>query len=215
MELSNARSTISEQEQERIPPGWDYNPAAWRERLPIILLAFVGGAIATYLALYQYGLLSEVWEPVFGPSPDPEKNSSEFILSTDLSYPFTGLHPALRVSDAALGAFAYYLDVVTGAIGGRARWRTLPWMVILFAILVGPLGLVSVLLTVAQPVLFGQWCALCLATAVISALMVGPAMDEALASLQFMRRVYDTPEAPFWQTFWGRSRWNTLPAGAR
>jgi type IV secretory pathway VirB3-like protein len=58
------------------------------------------------------------------------------------------------------------------------------------------------MLVVFQPVLFSAWCTLCLASAVISILMIGPAMDEMLASLQFMKRVRDTGHS-VWKAFWG------------
>ena len=48
-----------------IPPGWDYNPATWPQRLPIIALAMIGFLIATYLALYQWRIVSWVWDPFF------------------------------------------------------------------------------------------------------------------------------------------------------
>lgn len=178
-------------DRENVPPGWDYNPGDWSQRIPIILLALLGCGIATYLALWQYKLVSNVWEPFFG-------DGTELILDTELSWvlPF-------GISDAALGAFAYFLDALTGAIGGRNRWRTMPWIVIVFAILVGPLGLVSIGLTIAQPVLYGQWCTLCLVSAVISVLMIGPAMDEALASLQYVKRVRDQTDRSTWRVFWG------------
>jgi len=31
-----------------VPPGWTYNPASWRERLPIIGVALLGFGIASY-----------------------------------------------------------------------------------------------------------------------------------------------------------------------
>lgn len=176
-------------DQRDIPPGWKHNPATWPQRLPIVALAIAGFAIATWLALWQYDVVGTVWEPFFG-------DGSRIILDSKLSH-------VLPVSDAALGAFAYLLDAVAGVIGGTRRWRTMPWIVVLFAILVGPLGAISIGLVIAQPVLYDAWCTLCLATAVISMLMVGPAMDEALASLQHLRRVHDTPGRSFWRAFWG------------
>jgi uncharacterized membrane protein len=156
------------------PPGWSYDPSAWGQRLPIIALALVGFGIATYLALYQWGVFSTVWEPFFG-------RGSERVLHSSVSR-------ALPIPDAALGALGYLLDAVSGAIGGRGRWRTLPWVVIVFGIAVGPLGAVSILLVILQPVLVHGWCTLCLASAVISVIMIGPAMDELLASLQHERQ---------------------------
>ena len=183
---------------DHIPPAWDYNPATWPQRLPIIFLALVGFAIATYLALFQYDVVTTVWEPFFG-------EGSRTILKSNLSYPFkhAGIPMPFPITDAALGAFGYLLDAVTGAIGRTKRWRTMPWIVILFAILVGPLGAISIGLVIAQPVIYDSWCTLCLMTAVISMLMVGPAMDEALASLQYMRRAIDDPDISAWRAFWG------------
>ena len=173
---------------QNIPPGWDYNPAAWGQRLPVIGLAILGFLIAGYLALYQWRIVSWVWDPFF-----PE--GSLKILNSRISH-------ILPIPDAALGAIGYLVDAITGAIGGRARWRTMPWVVILFGIAVGPLGVVSVLLVVLQPMLFDAWCTLCLASAVISLVMIGPAMDEFLASLQHLKRISDEG-VPFWRAFWG------------
>jgi hypothetical protein len=156
------------------PPGWDYNPSAWSERIPIVAAAFAGTIIAAYLALYQYRVVGDVWEPFFG-------SGSRRILDSPISH-------LLPVSDAALGAIGFLLDAASGAVGGPARWRTMPWLVLLFGLLVGPLGAVSVALVVAQPVAYGAWCTLCLATAVLSVVMIGPAMDEVLATLQHVRR---------------------------
>lgn len=171
------------------PPGWDGNPSTLAQRLPIIILAMIGFLIAGYLTLYQVGALDTVWEPFFG-------EGSRTILTSRISY-------ILPIPDAALGAIGYLLDAVTGAIGGRDRWRTMPWMVILFGVAVGPLGVVSIMLVVFQPVLFDAWCTLCLASALVSLAMIGPAMDEVLASLQYMVREARRGERSAWRTFWG------------
>lgn len=171
-----------------VPPGWSYNPSAWAQRLPIVGLALAGTAIAVYLTLYQVRVLPGVWEPFFG-------DGSRVILNSKVSR-------LLPVPDAALGAFGYLVDAVTGIIGGRGRWRTMPWIVIVFGLAVGPLGAVSILLVILQPVLLGAWCTLCLASAVISVLMIGPAMDEFLASLQHMRRERVCGRS-LWRSFWG------------
>lgn len=177
-------------QRDAVPPGWRINPAAWGQRLPIVGLALVGAAIATYLALYQYGVVATVWEPFFG-------DGSETVLDSSLSF-------VLPVSDATLGAISYLLDAVTGVIGGRERWRTMPWIVILFGIAVGPLGAVSILLVIAQPVLYDAFCTLCLASALVSLAMIGPAMDEVLASLQHIQRVRRRGGSG-WQAFLGRA----------
>jgi uncharacterized membrane protein len=171
------------------PRGWNYNPSSWGQRTPIIVLALAGTAVAGYLTLYQVGLIATVWEPFFGAG-------SERILTSWVSQL---LHP---IPDAGLGAVSYLVDAVAGAIGGRRRWQTMPWMVILFGLAVGPLGVVSVVLVILQPVLFDSWCTLCLASGAISVLMVGPAMDEALASLQYLKHEKRRGRS-VWRAFWG------------
>lgn len=172
-----------------VPPGWDYNPASWSERIPIVLLALLGFVLAGYLALYQYRVIGSVWEPFFG-------RGSEIILNSPTSR-------MLPVSDGALGAFGYLLDAATGLIGGPQRWRTMPWIVVLLGIFVGPLGAVSVVLVILQPVAYPAWCTICMATAVVSVVMIGPAMDEVLASLQHLKRERDAGRS-VWRAFWGR-----------
>ncbi len=175
---------------ELIPPGWSYNPASWAQRLPIVGLALLGFAIAGYLSLYQMGVFATVWEPFFGAG-------SRKILNS-------GVSRILPVPDAVLGALSYLADAVAGIIGGRARWRTMPWIVVLFGLAVGPLGAVSILLVVLQPVMFSAWCTLCLSSALVSVLMIGPAMDEVLASLQYLKRERDSGRS-LWRAFWGLS----------
>jgi uncharacterized membrane protein len=171
-----------------VPPGWRHNPSAFSQRVPVVALAVVGFAIAAYLAAFQLELLGAVWDPFFG-------DGSRVILTSSVSH-------ILPIPDAALGALGYLADAVTGILGGRDRWRRLPWLVILFGLAVGPLGAASVLLVILQPVMFDAWCTLCLVTALISALMVGPAMDEVLASLQVLRRERQLGRSA-WRTFWG------------
>lgn len=175
--------------ESEIPPGWSYNPSTWPQRLPILGVALIGFAIATYLALYQYRAIPDVWEPFFG-------EGSRKILNSEISH-------FLPIPDAALGAFGYLLDFVAGLIGGSRRWKTMPWIVVVFGIAVGPLGFVSIMLVVFQPVLLDAWCTLCLASAVASVLMIGPAMDEFLLSLQYMRRECLRGERSLWRVFWG------------
>ncbi len=171
-----------------VPPGWSYNPSSWGQRLPIVGLALVGFGIATYLALYQWRVFGSVWEPFFG-------EGSRVILNSSVSR-------VLPLPDAALGAFGYLLDAATGVVGGRARWRTMPWIVIIFGLAVGPLGAVSILLVIFQPVLFDAWCTLCLASAIVSLIMIGPAMDELLAALQVLKRARRDRRST-WRAFWG------------
>ena len=169
------------------PPGWAYNPSAWSQRFPILGLALVGVGVAGYLTAFQLGIVATVWEPFFG-------DDSRRILTS-------GVSRVLPIPDAALGAIGYLADAVTGVIGGRDRWRSMPWIVILFGLAVGPLGATSILLVILQPVLFDGWCTLCLASAAISLAMIGPAFDEVLASLQHVRGV-QRGGGSAWRAFW-------------
>jgi hypothetical protein len=171
-----------------IPPGWTYNPSTWGQRLPVIGLALSGFAIAAYLAAYQWDLIGTVWEPFFG-------DGSETILNSSVS-------DVLPIPDAALGMLGYLADAVTGAIGGKDRWRRMPWIVIIFGLAIGPLGAVSILLVVLQPVLYSTFCTLCLVSAAISLLMIPPAVDEVWASLQHVKRQREQGRS-VWGTFWG------------
>jgi hypothetical protein len=186
---SAARGSGTDRGRGAAPPGWSYNPSEWGQRIPIIGLALLGFAIAGYLALYQWGVFSTVWEPFFG-------DGRREILHSSVS-------KLLPIPDAALGALGYLLDAGSGAIGRENRWRRMPWIVVIFGLAVGPLGAVSIILVILQPVLFGHWCTLCLSSAVISVLMIGPAMDEFLASLQYLKRVRGRGES-VWQAFWGK-----------
>jgi uncharacterized membrane protein len=173
-----------------LPPGWQMNPSAWHERLPLAGLALCGGIIATYLTLYQLGLFPTVWEPFFG-------NGSRAILHSSVAR-------LLPIPDAALGALAYLFEAGFGLLGGHARWRTTPWCVLIYGALVGMLGLGSVVLVILQPVAFGAWCTLCLASAAISIGLLGPALREPLAALQHLRRASERGES-LWRALWGHS----------
>jgi len=170
-----------------VPPGWSYNPSTWWQRGPIIALAFVGYFISRYLAAYQLGHIPSVWDPFF---PDGTRK----ILESDVSR-------AWPVSDAGLGAVAYMLEALSGYMGGVTRWRTMPWMVALFGFLVVPLGIVSIVLIILQPLAVGTWCTLCLVAAAAMLVMISPALDEVIATCQFLLRSRREGK-PFWRTFW-------------
>jgi nucleoside-diphosphate-sugar epimerase/uncharacterized membrane protein len=155
-----------------IPPGWDYSPSEWTQRLPVIALAFVGLYISRYLAAFQLGHTPHAWDPFFG-------DGTERIITSSVS-------EAWPVSDAGLGAVTYLLEIVTGLLGGRARWRTMPWVVVLFGILIIPLGAVSIFFIVIQPIVIGTWCSLCLLAALAMLLQIPYSYDELLATGQFL-----------------------------
>lgn len=167
--------------QPEIPPGWSFNPSSWTQRLPIIVLAVVGLLFSRYLAAYQMGHVDGVWEPFFAGSPADPKNGTEEIVTSSVS-------EAWPVPDAALGAYTYALEILTGIIGSRARWRTMPWLVLLFGLMIVPLGIVSIGFIIIQPIVIGTWSTLALIGAAAMLVQIPYSVDELAASLSFLNR---------------------------
>jgi uncharacterized membrane protein len=163
-----------------VPDGWSYNPSAWSHRLPITAGATVGFCIAIYLALYQWRIIPNVWDPFFADPTGHFANGSERILNSWVSR-------LLPVPDAFLGALAYLAEGVASVIGGTSRWRTAPVIVLINGAIVAMLGVVAVALVIFQPMLFHAWCTLCLASAATSLVMVALATAEVLASVRHLR----------------------------
>jgi hypothetical protein len=170
-----------------VPPGWSYNPSAYSQRAPIIALAFASFLVARYMAAFQLGHIAHVWDPVFG-------DGSRRVLTSSVSR-------AWPVSDAGLGAVTYLLETLMGFMGDRRRWRTMPWMVAAFGVVVVPLGVVSIVLVILQPVVVGAWCSLCLFTAAAMLAMIPLALDEIVAMVQFVRR-HRSHGHSAWHVFW-------------
>ncbi|MBL0421511.1 NAD-dependent epimerase/dehydratase family protein [Ramlibacter sp. AW1] len=164
-----------------VPPGWSYNPSDWTQRLPIIWLAIVGLYVSRYLAAYQLGHIPDVWDPFFaGSAADPQNGTEEIITSS--------ISKAWPVSDAAVGGYTYLLEILTGIVGSRRRWRTMPWLVVLFGLMIAPLGITSIFFIIIQPVLIGTWSTIALIGAAAVLLQIPYSLDELLATLQFLRR---------------------------
>ncbi|MGK7390971.1 MAG: vitamin K epoxide reductase family protein [Candidatus Cyclobacteriaceae bacterium M2_1C_046] len=170
-----------------VPPGWTYNPSKWEERIPVLTIAWFGFFIARYLATFQLKFIEHIPDPLFG-------EGTMKVIDSDLSKSFP-------ISDAALGAFSYLLDVLMGYLGSVARWRTMPWVVLIFAILIIPLGVVSISLVISQPLIVGFWCFYCLLTAIISVSMMPFTFDEAFASIGFLIKAKKEGQS-FWKVFW-------------
>ncbi len=170
-----------------IPPGWSYNPSTWVQRAPIILLAAVGFFASRYMAAFQLGHISNAWDPVFG-------SGTRRVLQSDVSKMFP-------ISDAGLGAVSYVFEILMGFMGDHARWRTMPWMVMFFGMVVVPLGVTSIVLMILQPVAVGAWCFLCLLAALAMLCMVPATLDEVVAMIQFLVQARREGK-PLWRTFW-------------
>ena len=164
-----------------VPPGWSYNPSEWTQRLPIIVLAIVGLYVSRYLAAYQLGYIPSVWDPFFAGSPTDPQNGTEEIITSWVS-------KAWPVSDAAVGGYTYLLEILTGIVGSRMRWRSMPWLVVLFGLMIAPLGITSIFFIIIQPVVIGTWSIIALIGAAAVLIQIPYSLDELLATLQFLRR---------------------------
>lgn len=170
-----------------LPKGWSYNPSSWPQRWIMIVLGFFGWIVSRYLAAYQLGYMDSVWDPFFG-------EGTRKVLDSQMSH-------MLPISDAGLGSLAYTLEFLMGFMGSPSRWRTMPWMVTIFGILVIPLGLVHIFLVISQPVIVGYWCTFCLLAAAIMLPMLPLEVDEVIAMGQFIKRKVKQGES-FWKVFW-------------
>jgi hypothetical protein len=170
-----------------VPPGWSYNPSSWPQRWIMIATGFAGFVVSRYLAAFQLGYIDFVWDPFFG-------ESSKQVLNSSMSQ-------SLPVSDGGLGALAYTFEFLMGFMGGTSRWRTMPWMVTFFGILVIPLGLVHIFLVISQPLTVGAWCTFCLLAASIMLPMIPLEIDEVIAMGQHIKASMKRGEK-FWPVFW-------------
>lgn len=157
-----------------IPWGRTSNPSSWSKRTPLLLMAIAGFLIALYLGLYQLHVFSTVWEPFFG-------NGTNAVVKSSFS-------KSLPIPDGLIGAFGYLCDIILVSIGDGVRWKTKPWAVILYSILVAMMGFVSILLIIAQPVFLHTFCTLCLVSAILSLSMVIPVMHEFRATFHYIKK---------------------------
>ncbi len=174
-------SSVAAQTGPDIPPDWDFNPSSWLQRMPIIVLAFVGFFISRYLCAYQLGHIDAVWEPFFAGAANNPKNGTEEIITSSVS-------EAWPVPDAGLGGMVYALEILTGLMGSVRRWRTMPWLVMLFGFMIVPLGAVSIFFIIIQPIMIGTWCTLCLIGAAAMLIQIPYSLDELVATSEFLYR---------------------------
>jgi uncharacterized membrane protein len=126
-------------------------------------LAIAGFVVASYLALYQLGVFTTVWEPLFG-------DGSRTILNSSVSR-------MLPIPDAALGAAGYLAEAICVSVRKRTpKWVNYLYIAIVVAFFVGSLALVAL-----QWGYFHAWCTLCLLSALISFAIAGVA---ALKSIE-------------------------------
>lgn len=162
------------------PEGWSYNPSSRKHRIPVIFLALTCCFLSHYLAIYQLGYISVVWDPIFG-------DSTMKVLT----------------SDAELGSLTYLLEALFAWHGTIDRWKSKPWIVILFSILALPVGVVSIVLIILQPLIVKAWCFICLLIAFLMLTIIVVSIGEPIATLQCMKK----------QKIRGQSIWKFLIYG--
>lgn len=163
-----------------IPPGWTYSPSTDAQRFPIVAMGIIGFLISRMLTSYQLGHIDGAWEPFFAGSASDPRNGTEEIITSDVS-------KAWPIPDAGLGAVSYMLEILMAVMGTRSRWRTMPWMVTFFGILVIPLGVISIYFIIIQPILIGTWSTPALIAALAMLIMIPFAIDEVIAMGQYLR----------------------------
>lgn len=185
-------SPVAETTGPTTPPGWNNNPSSWFQRMPIIILAFIGFFISRYLAVYQLGHIDAVWDPFFG-GTRTGLNGTEDIITSKVS-------EAWPIPDAGLGGIIYLLEILLGLLGSTRRWRTMPWVVASFGVLIVPLGVVSVTFIIIQPIVIGTLCTLCLIQAGAMLLQIAYAFNELVATGEFLKRRHKA-DAPVLKIF--------------
>lgn len=166
-------------DKKSIPPGWTYSPSTDAQRFPIVAMGIIGLLISRMLTSYQLGHIDVAWEPFFSGSLGDPKNGTEEIITSDVS-------KAWPIPDAGLGAVSYVLEILMAVMGTRTRWRTMPWMVTFFGILVIPLGVVSIYFVIIQPIMIGTWSTPALIAALAMLIMIPFSLDEVIAMGQYL-----------------------------
>jgi uncharacterized membrane protein len=168
-------------------------PSAFvRRRTPTAAAALVGLAIAFYLALYQWHAIPRVWDPVFHDPTGHYPNGSGHVLNSWVS-------KILPVPDAFLGAAAYAVEFVLDLIGDDHRYRTRPWAALAFSFLAMLMGLASLALLLAQPLLFHAGCLFCLCSAALSLFIAAMAFPELRATVHHIAEERHTGHS-LWQS---------------
>ncbi len=149
-------------------------PSRWSRRVVIAVIAAAGFATASYLASYQFGFVKRVWEPLFG-------NGSQRVLHSFVSR-------LLPLPDAALGAIAYFVELIATLLGASDRYRTHPQLVLCYGAVVAAAAATAVALVVVQLLVIRAACTLCLCSAAMSLVIAYLASDEIVAALA---RIYE------------------------
>lgn len=87
----------------------------------------------------------------------------------------------------------------------------MPWLVILFGLMIAPLGVTSIFFVIIQPIVIGTWSTVALIGAAAILLQIPYSLDELIATLQFVRRRVQAGRNGLTVFFHGDT--DTMPAG--
>jgi hypothetical protein len=139
----------------------------------LLVLSLGGAAVAAYLALFELGVVTTVWDPLFD-------GGTEQVLRWSATV-------ALPVPDAVLGFLAYGTEAVL-LVGARLAGRPVSrWLTLALGVVATLMALTSVGLVLAQAFLVHAWCTLCLVSALLSWTIAFVAIPEALTEFRALR----------------------------
>jgi uncharacterized membrane protein len=144
-----------------------------RRRMAALTLGAMGSL--GVVALYQFGLIRHLPEP-----PVPLLSSDEVDASGEAYSAFT-------TPDAPLGIASYAVTLALIGAGARDRARERPFLVLAMAAKVASDTAGAVLLTAEQATKHRKFCTWCLATAVLTAMVVPHAIPETRQALRTLR----------------------------
>ena len=126
--------------------------------------------MAGWLTLYQFGLLAQVWDPVFG------SHASRAVL--DLTAP---------VPDALAGVIAYGTEIALLLLASLPDRRVRAWTTLGLGAMLTAGVVVSVALIAVQALVVGAWCTLCLCSAALSLALFTAGFREVRRAREYLR----------------------------
>lgn len=132
-------------------------------RMGIAALALIGAFIATYMLLYKLGVLGVVVCGVSG--------GCEIVQASHYAY-FIG------VPVAAWGLLGYLAILGVALLGIQPAFIESRRVSLLLLVLTGTAFAFSVYLSILEEFVIGAWCRWCIASAIISTLLLGLALPE-------------------------------------
>lgn len=149
-----------------------------QQRRDIVGLSLIASAAMGLITLYQMGIIRHL------PEPPLRRLDADEIDAAPEAYAL------LRTPDAALGLASYAATTVLGAMGGRGRAETQPWLPLVLAAKVALDALVAGKLTVDQWTKHRAFCLWCLVAAAATFASIPQVLPEARDERRRLRRTH-------------------------